>query len=91
MSSYHSSVKEFDPNTNDWITYIEQLDFYFAANDVVAEDKKRSILLAASGAPTLKLVKSLVDKDKLKTTDYSDIVKLVTTLFAPSICNRSKI
>ena len=52
MSSYHSSMKEFHPKTNDWITYIEQLDFYFAANDVTPDSKKQSILLAACGAPT---------------------------------------
>ena len=85
MSSYHSSMKEFDPNMNDWIAYTEQLDFCFAANDVTPDSKKWSILLAACGAPTLKLIKSLVGNDKLKTTDYTEIVQLVKNYYVPPL------
>ena len=35
----HGSVSAFD-RSKDWTSYIERLNFYFAANDVAAEAKQ---------------------------------------------------
>ena len=50
----HGSVSAFDPSVEDHLCY------YFVANDVTDGAKKRSILLAACGAPAYKLIRSLV-------------------------------
>ena len=61
----HGSVPEFHPSNEDWISYTERVQHYFTANDVTVEEKKRSILLSNCGATTYKLIRSLVDADRL--------------------------
>ena len=56
--------------------YTEKLGYYFLANKIDDVELKRSILLAACGSPTLRLIKSLTELD-LKTLPYATIVKLV--------------
>ena len=90
----HGSVSAYDRSKEDWTSYIERLNFYFAANDVTAETKKRAILLSVCGASTYKLIRSLVSEpDKLNSTPYKDIVKLVKNHYDPkpsSIVQRHK-
>ena len=59
------------------------MNYYFVANDVADGAKKRSILLSACGA-TYKIIRNLVEEDKLDTTSYDDIVKLVKAHFDPT-------
>ena len=40
------TVKEWDSVEEDWTHYIERVKFFFAANDVSTERKKRAILLS---------------------------------------------
>ena len=90
----HGSVSAFDRSKEDWTSYIERLNFYFAANDVAAEAKQRAILLSVCGASTYKLIRSLVSEpDKLNSTPFKDIVKLVKDHYDPkpsSIVQRHK-
>ena len=79
----HGSLSEFDSTKDDWTSYIERMDFYFIANDVTSDAKKRAILLSACGAPTLKLIRSLVETGKLTATSYTDLVELVRNHFDP--------
>ena len=80
----HGTVSKFEPATEDWSTYIERLKYYFIANGVDTEDKKRSILLANCGPATFKLVRSLVDTAHgLDGTSYDNIVKLVKDYYEP--------
>ncbi|MCG8621565.1 MAG: hypothetical protein MJE68_06135 [Proteobacteria bacterium] len=82
----HGSVSAYDRSKEDWTSYIERLNFYFAANDVTAETKKRAILLSVCGASTYKLIRSLVSEpDKLNSTPYKDIVKLVKNHYDPKL------
>ena len=79
----HGSVSAFDPSKEDWTTYEERLRYYFVANDVTDGAKKRSILLAACGAPAYKLIRSLVQAEKLDSTPYEDLVKIVKNHYDP--------
>ena len=56
---------------------------YFIANDVGNGDKKRSILLSTCGASTFTLIQNLVEKDKLNTMSFDDIVKKVKSHYDP--------
>ena len=73
----HGSVSPFDSSKEDWTSYTQRMTHYFVANDVTAEEKKRSILLSACGAQTYKVIRNLVDDTKLDSTSYEEIVKLV--------------
>ena len=39
---------------------MERLQHYFTANDILAEDKRRAILLTVVGASTYRLIRTLV-------------------------------
>ena len=80
----HGSLSPFDPSTEDWTSYTQRMNHYFVANDVADGAKKRSILLSACGATTYKIIRNLVEEDKLDTTSYEDIVKLVKDHFDPA-------
>ena len=84
--SLHGTLSSYDPTKESWSIYIERLNQYFIANDVVDATKKRDILLSACGPKTYKLVRSLAD-DKPDSKSYDDLVKLVKDFYdsKPSI------
>ena len=49
------TVSAFNNKKEEWAEYAERLENYFEANDVVAEEKKRTILLKCSGSSNLPL------------------------------------
>ena len=79
----HGSVSSFNSNKESWTTYVERLDQYFIANEVIDDGKKRAILLSACGTSTYKLIRSLAEKEKLDLTPFKDIIKLVKGFYDP--------
>ncbi len=81
----HGTMKQFNPQVDDWPTYVERLQYYFVANDVDVDAKKRAILLTVCGAPTYKLLRSLVPDGKLDADDvtYDSLVKLLKDYYDP--------
>ena len=68
----------FDPQNDDWPTYVERLGHYFVANKVTEEAQKHSILLTVCGTSTYKLLRSLVRPGTLDSTSYDDLVTRTT-------------
>ncbi len=91
--SLHGTLSPFEPGQEEWSAYVERLSHYFIANDVTDGGKKRSILLAAFGPATYKLICSLVAADAIATTSYQDLVAKVKEHLEPkpsSIVQRYK-
>ena len=65
----HGAVVAFDPANDDWSEYVERLEHYFTANDIVEGEKQSAILLNAVGASTYRLVRSLVSPSKVTDTE----------------------
>ena len=78
----HGSVFPFDASTETWSLYVEWLNQYFIANDVVDADKKRAIFLSACCPKRYKLLLSLVD-DAPDSKSYDELVKLVKEFHDP--------
>ena len=57
---------------------------YFVANEVVDNDKKRSILLSACGPATYRLLRSLTGAGKINTEPYEDLVKILQDHYDPN-------
>jgi len=78
MATY-GKVKAFNPKSDDWEVYEEQLRFYMVANNITDAAKKRSILLTVCGDQTFKLLRSLVPDGKLDADDitYDSLVGLL--------------
>ena len=73
----HRSIGEFDGSAEGWISYIERLECYFAANDVTQAGKRRAILLTCCGAATYGLIRSLAAPNKPTDVSYQELVDLV--------------
>ena len=79
----HGSLSAFGPSKEDWTSYTDRMKHYFIVNGVDDEGKKWLILLSACGASVFKLIQNLIEKDKLNTTSYNDIVKKVKAHYDP--------
>ena len=64
-------------------SYAERLVHYFVANDIEAEEKRRSILLTAVGPSTYRLLKTLASPKKLEEFTFKELVKLAASHFDP--------
>ena len=59
-SSLFGQVDKFDAHGKESFTnYLERLEFYFIANDIDNDSKKKAMFLSSVGAETFKLIKDL--------------------------------
>ena len=79
----HSTVHAFDSSSEEWDEYAKRLVHYFVANEIVAEEKHRAILLTAVGSGTYRLLKTLASLKKLEEFKFSELVELAGTHFNP--------
>ena len=77
MSTNHGTIGEFNSTQEDWTSYTERLQQYFAANDVEDEDKQKAILLSACGIATYRLIKNLMAPVNPAEKTFAQLVKLV--------------
>ena len=80
----HGTVTEFDKSKESWSSYIERLEFYFDANDVFDDTKRRAILLTNIGAETSKLVTNLLMPKSPREETYKVIIKVVEKHLEPT-------
>ena len=66
----HGTLSAFNPQEEDWSEYAERLSFYFTANGIATDAKKRAILLSSVGPTTFRLMRSLVLPNSLDTSVY---------------------
>ena len=71
------TLSEFVELDGDWIEYVERLEHFFLANNIVGAERKRSILLSACGAKTYKLIRNLATPRKPGELSFEELVKLV--------------
>ena len=67
-------VISFKSLTINWPSYVDQLKYYFIANEIT-ENKKVTVLLSACGSDTFKTICSLVDTEAMKDIAYDDLIK----------------
>ena len=79
----HGKLGEFESTQETWDSYVERLELYFVANDIVDAAKKRAVLLTVVGTTTYKLIRNLTAPTKQAEIDYKDLVSMVKTHYAP--------
>ncbi|XP_049520471.1 uncharacterized protein K02A2.6-like [Dermacentor silvarum] len=80
------SMGEFTPTSSGEValsSYVERLEFYFEANDITTEDKKRAVLCTVSGPATYAVIRSLCSPALPSATSYADIVQKLSVPFNP--------
>ena len=61
------AVGSFDPSTTQWLSYIEQMEEFFLANNIKDEREKVAILISSQ---TYELLKDLCSPDKPNTKSF---------------------
>ncbi len=79
----HGSIRQFDGTEEDWVSYTERLEQYFAASAVTVAEKKRAVLLSSCGPATYKLIRSLAAQDKPSEIGYDALVTLMKDHYTP--------
>ena len=74
MSTVYGTVSPFDPTTDEWSEYVERLQFYFTANGIKDDSKKRAVLLSNCGPSTFRLLRSIVLPAPLTDFSFSELV-----------------
>ena len=73
----HGKIECFDLTETNWTSYVERLEYYFAANDIPADKTKST--LAVCGSTTFELAKNLAD------TSFTDILKALKNHCLPEL------
>ena len=73
----HGALAAFNPQEEDWSEYSERLTFYFTANGITADAKKRAVLLSCCGPATFRLLRSLVLPKRLDEFSFDELVAKV--------------
>ncbi|UYV79636.1 K02A2.6-like, partial [Cordylochernes scorpioides] len=78
------NIEAFDPkNPEKWITYLERMNFFFLANDIVKPERRKAIFLTLIGAEIYALARSLASPKELSFVEYDNLIKLLTDHFSP--------
>ena len=56
----HGHLGEFDAIKDDWTSYIERAQQYFAANDIDSPAKMHAVLISACGPATYRIIKDVL-------------------------------
>ena len=56
----HGYIGEFSADSETWVSYIEQLQQYFIANNFKGKERQRAILLSICDVSTYQLIQSMV-------------------------------
>ena len=77
MSNTVGTIVDFDPQVETWQQYVERLEHYFVPNELIQEDKKKAVLLAAMSPQNYKLLRNLVSPELPKDKSFKDIVEIL--------------
>ena len=84
MASSFGKLGEFDPESGeDWIQYVEHMEYYFLANEITSSDKQRAVLISAMGAKSYKLLRNLITPKAPSDKSFKELVEAMTKHFCP--------
>ena len=72
MATLVGEIGKFDPELKEWLQYVERLGFYFEANNITTQEKKRASFFSEIGPSPFALLRSLVAPAKLADKTYEE-------------------
>ena len=76
MASSFGKLEKFDPGAGeDWVQYVERMEYYFLANEITLSDKKWALLISAMGATSYKLLRNLITPTAPSDKSFTELVK----------------
>ena len=84
MAATFGKLEEFDTTAGeDWIQYVERMEYYFQANGITEEGTKRAVLISAMGGKAYKLMRNLISPAKPKDKSFEQLVEIMKKHFCP--------
>ena len=84
MAATFGKLKEFDTATGeDWVQYIERMQYYFQANKIMEDNTKWAILISAIGGKAYKLMRNLISPAKSSDKSFEELVEVMKKHFCP--------
>ena len=84
MATSFGKLDEFDPGSDkDWTQYVERMEYYFLAIEIMSSDKKRALLISAMGAKSYKLLRNLITPAAPSDKSFRELVEALTKHFCP--------
>lgn len=78
------TIGKFVPTeATSWPLYLQCLEFFFQANDIDGNEKKRATLCSVCGPATCAIVRSLCSPDAPSAMAYDEIVRCLSNHFSP--------
>ena len=85
MAATFGKLEEFDTAMDeDWIEYIEQIEYYFQVNKITVDETKRAILISAVGGKTYKVMHNLILQAKPSDKSFEQLVETLKKTFLSS-------
>jgi len=82
MAATFGKLEDFDTASSDnWIQYIERMEYYFQANKITTGEMKCTILISAMGGKNYKLMRNLISPDKPGDKSFGELVEVMTKHF----------
>ncbi|KAL2095791.1 hypothetical protein ACEWY4_007939 [Coilia grayii] len=76
-------IDAFDSSTEQWSRYAERLNFYFVANSISDDDKKRAILLTVCGPVVYGVLRDLIAPSEPADMSFNDLVTKLQDHYDP--------
>ena len=83
MTAAFGRVGEFEPEKEDWASYVERLGYFFHANGINDDDKKRSVFLSVIGPGAYKLLRSLLSPEKAGDKSFKSLTETMAKHYDP--------
>lgn len=77
------NIEAFNPKENEITSYIERLEQLFKCNDIIAEEKKVSLLLTLIGIESYERLKNLLAPKLPSEKQYSELVAELKNHYSP--------
>lgn len=78
-------IEEFDEGTENFTMYIERLEEYFTANDILEDRKKRAVLNTVIGKTTYALLCNLISPKRTSEFQYTELKQILHDHFTPKV------
>ena len=78
-------METFDPDVEQWQTYMERMDQLFNASNIASKDQKRSLFIKFIGPRTYRLLRDLCQPELPKDVEFKKLVDLLKDHYTPAI------
>ena len=74
---------KYNPDVKEWTQYTERMTYYFTANDITTDAKKKATFLAVVGLKAYALVRTLIAPSKISDKSLQQLMDVLQEHYSP--------